>query len=116
MACGRTGERYILGGENLTHLQLLQMIANAAGVPAPTTVLPASLIHLLALPAKILRAFLNLPVSPELLRFAGTFFFYDTKKSAEELGLSSPRPVIDAVSEALDWFQPGKSRVLEAVK
>jgi dihydroflavonol-4-reductase len=113
MACGKTGERYILGGENLSHLQLLQLIAGAANVPAPSMVLPAGLVRSLARPAQILRNFLNLPVTPELLRMAGVYFYYDTKKAAAELGMASSRPVIDAVNEALEWFQLGKARAPE---
>ena len=38
--CGRTGERYILGSENLTLAQILQQLAGIAGRPAPTLRLP----------------------------------------------------------------------------
>jgi dihydroflavonol-4-reductase len=113
LACGKSGERYILGGENLTHLALLQMIAGVAEVPMPNMVVPAWLLRMISGPAHTMRSFLSLPVSPELLHMAGIYFFYDLKKSESELGLTSHRPVVDAIREALEWFQPGKSKILE---
>lgn len=107
---GQTGQRYILGGENLTYLELLRVIAEVVGVPAPTQVIPASLLRLLAGPAQTLRAFLNLPISPDLLRMAGRYFFYDTCKAEDELGLRYHRPFQQAVTEAYHWFQMGKSQ------
>jgi dihydroflavonol-4-reductase len=110
MAAGKTGERYILGGENLSYLQLLQMIAGATGVPAPRLVVPAGLVRTLAGPAQLLRSFLNLPVPAELLRLAGRYFFYDRRKAAVELGLSNIRPVESAFREAYEWFTQGQTR------
>ncbi len=105
LAHGKTGERYILGGENLTHLNLVQRIAKITGRPEPVAVLPAGLVRSLAGPAHTLRAFLNLPLSPDLLRLAGYFFYYDLGKSERELGLTRHRPLDDAISEAYEWFQ-----------
>jgi dihydroflavonol-4-reductase len=105
MACGKTGQRYILGGENLTHLQLLQTTAEVTGVPAPSILLPTGLVRSLAGPANLLKAFLSLPVSPELLRLAGYFFYYDLHKAEHELGLTRHRPVKEAIAEAYAWFK-----------
>lgn len=104
LAGGKTGERYILGGENLTYLQLLQLIAGVTGVPAPKTVMPAWLLRSFVAPARVLRSFIDLPFPTELLRLAGIYFFYDLKKAASELGLTSHRPVEDALREAYAWF------------
>lgn len=102
---GRCGERYILGGENLTHIQLLQLIARITGVPGPNLVLPAGLLRALTGLAQTFEAFVTLPVSPELLRLAGYYFFYDLHKAENELGLSERRPVEEAIVEAYAWFQ-----------
>jgi dihydroflavonol-4-reductase len=105
LECGRTGERYILGGENLTLLQMLNLIAEVTGVPGPTLVLPGWLLRSLTLPALILRPFLNLPISPEMLRMAGNYFFYNTSKAESELGLNKPRSAKEAFTDAYNWFQ-----------
>jgi dihydroflavonol-4-reductase len=102
---GKTGERYILGGENLTFLELLEKIAGVVGVPAPNLVLPAGLLRAAGGVAGLLQNFLDLPVSPELFRMAGYFFHYDTRKAQVELGLPPPRPVEGAIAEAYEWFR-----------
>jgi len=107
LACGRTGERYILGGENLTHLALIQEIAEVVGVPVPGQVVPSWLLRSLAGPAQTLSKFLDLPISPNLLRFAGLYFYYITRKAENDLRLPVHRPIRDAISEAFDWFQQG---------
>lgn len=104
LKCGQTGERYILAGTNLTHLQLLEIIAEITGVPAPNLVLPGWLVRSFSRPAKLLNAFLNLPASPDILHLAGYYFFYDRSKSAAGLSLEDPRPVKEAISEAYRWF------------
>lgn len=101
---GATGERTILGGENLTHMQLLALIAEVTGVPAPNQVLPTRLLRAAAGPAELLQSFLHLPVAANLLRLAGNYFFYDTRKMQTELGIESTRPVRDAIAEAHAWF------------
>jgi dihydroflavonol-4-reductase len=103
---GRTGERYILGGENLTHLELLQRIAQVVGAPPPSMTLPARLLRSLSGPAGLLQSFLDLPVSADILHLAGYFFYYDMRKAQVELGLPEPRPITDAIREAFLWFSP----------
>jgi dihydroflavonol-4-reductase len=105
LECGRRGERYLLGGENLTYLALLQMIAQETGVPGPSMVLPGWLVRSAALPVLLLRSFLNLPVSPDLIRLAGYYFFFETAKSRSELGLVNARSAREAVAEAYAWFE-----------
>lgn len=105
MVRGKNGQRYILGGENLTYLQMLQMIAQETGVPGPSMVLPIGLVRALSGPARLLQAFLDLPVSPELLRMAGYCFFYDLHKAERELGLTQRRPVKEAIAETYQWFK-----------
>lgn len=109
MARGQRGERYILGGENLAYLSFIQLVARAAGVPAPGLVLPGGLLRMLATPAGWLESFLNLPVPAELLHLAGSYFFYSTRKAKEALMLPPPRSAEEAVRDALEWFDTAGS-------
>jgi dihydroflavonol-4-reductase len=102
---GRTGERYILGGENLTHARFFRMIAEIAGVRPPRLALPTWLIRGAAGPVDVARTFVQLPLNGDLLRFAGRYFYYDTRKSQEELGLGNPRSVQEAIQDTYDWYQ-----------
>ena len=101
---GRRGERYILCGQNLTHLEFLRLICAEAGVPAPAVELPAGLVRALAGPLGALQSFIDLPVSASLLRLAGYPFYYSGDKARSELDLPEPRPAAEAVRDALDWL------------
>jgi len=100
---GRRGERYILGGENITHTDLISRIASVAGVRPPRITLSGSLLRGVA---GILSRmpFQNLPFDPEQFYQAGYYFYYDTTKSKRELGLLKPQSISMAIREAYDWF------------
>ena len=104
MKLGKSGERYILGGENLTHLRFLRTIAQIAGVKAPQINLPARLVRSLALPVSFAENWLSLPASGELLNKAGYFFYYDTRKAQQELGFSPTHSIRRAVADAYAWY------------
>lgn len=101
---GKCGERYILGGENLTVEQLVKLIAELAGVMPPSLMLPPGLVRSLSGVFGVFQSFLQLPVSIQELRLAGYYFYYETEKARLELGLPRPRPAREALSAALDWF------------
>ena len=101
---GRTGERYILGGENLSIVELVEKIAAVAGVTPPRVVLPAGLMRSLAVPLGWLEAYLDLPVSAAMFRQAGDFYYYDTAKAQRDLNLPAPRPADEAIRAAYEWF------------
>lgn len=107
MKKGRPGERYLLGGENLTHRQFLNLCAEEAGVPPPWLRLPERL----ALRAAKLGDRVS-GLAPDLLKNVNTATvaamylpaYYSSQKAIRELGYQ-PRPVREAVREAYRWFQ-----------
>lgn len=111
---GQRGERYILGGQNLSHQTLVQKIAETAGVHPPATVLPAGLVRSLAGVYNLLQTFVDLPVSASDMHLAGYHFYYNTHKARNKLHLPAPHPVDEAIQEALAWFaQMGAVRLRE---
>ncbi len=102
---GHTGERYILGGENLAHTEFLRRIARISGVRPPWLSLPGRLIRWLALPVGLVDDLLHLPMSGEALRRAGYYFYYDCQKARRELALPTPRTINQAITEAYTWYQ-----------
>ena len=102
---GRRGERYILGGVNLTHQELIRKIAAIVGVAVPILVLPGGVLRAVASPMRLLQTFLELPVSPSDLHLAGYHFYYDTRKAQVELGLQPPHPLEEALQDAYRWFK-----------
>jgi len=101
---GQTGQRYILGGENLAHHNFLHLIAEIAHVPPPRWIVPGALLRLLARPLSWLDGRVSLPTEGSSLRRAGYYFYYDTAKARSVLGLGVPLPSHHAIQEALDWY------------
>jgi dihydroflavonol-4-reductase len=103
---GRVGERYILGGENLSYLRLAQTIAEAAGVRPPRLVVPAGL---LGAAASAVDAFNRVNPRPptltgEQVRLSRLNYFFDSTKAVNELGYPL-MPARQAVSKALAWYR-----------
>ena len=107
---GRSGERYILAGENLTGRDFAARIASAAGVPAPAKPLPASLVRGLSL---ISRAFgLGGALSDEALGSSLQYHWYDDSKARRELGYE-PREANEAIRDSIAWLKERDSREAE---
>src|SRR5438128_790169 len=87
---GRIGERYILGGENLTLKQALEILSQVSGRPAPRVRVP----HILALAAGYADAALSRlmrrePQIPhEGVRMARHSMFVNSERARAELGFS----------------------------
>ncbi len=103
---GRAGERYILGGENLWHRDLLGMVCDVVGRPRPALRLPAILLRGLAGVIDLFRrAFgLTLPFDGQQARFSTDTFWFDSTKARRELGLTT-RPFVESVRRTYDWYR-----------
>lgn len=102
---GRCGERYILGGENVTHLTALRTAAGLAGRRPPLGELPVALTGPLAAAADLFSRLRPLPLDGDLLRMSRHYFYCDTSKARAELGLSAPIPFRQAAHEAYSWYR-----------
>ena len=100
---GRSGERYILGGDNLTARQIIELTLRAAGqqdkriMQLPNR-LTLGLVRLLA------RLRLPTPVHPDLLAHAVLFWYVDCSKAQKELGYAW-RPAEQVLQEVVDWLR-----------
>jgi len=107
IARGRIGERYILGGENLTGRQLLERIAAVGGGRAPRRTLPAWLVRA----AAAARGFderlrgSRPPLTSEVLRLAPCFLWYASGKAERELGWRAG-PVDAGIAAACRDLEP----------
>jgi len=103
---GKIGERYLLGAENLTLKQVLDVLANITGLPAPKLKIP----HGLALGvAYASTAFSRLighePGIPiEGVKIAQHLMFVSCKRAQRELGFK-PGPVSAAFERAVRWYE-----------
>lgn len=102
---GKNGERYLLGGENLSLKQLLDKLAAITGRRAPARKIP----HSVALAAALAStAFATLtgrePRIPlESVRIASHKMFVSDAKARTELGYRS-EPVQNALERAVAWY------------
>lgn len=103
---GVPGERYILGGENLTLKQILDRLASMTGLPSPTIKVPHSLAMVFAffdenvtgkLRGKEPRA------TVEAVRMGKKMMFASSAKAEADLGFRV-LPVADALRAAVEWF------------
>lgn len=102
---GKPGERYILGGENLSYANLIGLIAQTVNVPTPHLVLPGALVRPLAGLAKLASSFMSTPVDPSLLSLAGYYFYYDNAKAQKSLNWQPTCSTQHAIEESYRWFK-----------
>jgi dihydroflavonol-4-reductase len=107
LAKGRSGQRYILSGENLTFRQLIELAALERGLRSPMFALPRGPALLLAHLGDTLGP--RFPTAFGYLNsgFLGTLFdlsYVCGEKARRELGFS-PRPVREAIHDAYRWFE-----------
>ena len=102
---GQTGDRYILGHQNLTFKQLLQKLAAITGLTAPKYSIPYWIPYTAAwIEEKILAQLGKRPtIALDGVRMSKQKMFYDASKAVTELGL--PQSDIDlALTKAVEWF------------
>ncbi len=103
---GRIGERYILGGEDVTLRQMLAEIARLAGRKPPTLALPRGPLYPLAHVAEAIarvtkrEPFLNV----DALKMSEHHMFFTADKARRELGYTT-RPYTEALADAVAWFR-----------
>lgn len=105
MKVGQIGERYILGGENLTLRDLLIEISRVTGRPPPRTKLPRwPLVPVAYANECIARIAGSEPfLNRESLRMSAKRMFFDDSKARRALGYKT-RPTANAVADAVSWF------------
>lgn len=106
MEKGRIGERYVLGGENLTNRQLFQLLADITGLAEPGRDMTRGKANFAALLSELYARFNG--KSPLLTRkLVGGYFeryvFVSSEKAEKELGYR-PRPARESFIRACRWF------------
>ena len=104
---GRVGERYILGGEDVTMKQLLDLLGSISGLPSPRMRLPYG--PVLAL------SYLNVGfcylfpkctprMTPQTIRMSSHHMYFDPGKAVRELGFPQTSAK-EALAKAVDWYR-----------
>ena len=102
---GRSGERYILGSENLTLAQILQTLARITGRKAPTLQLPYAVAFGAGVCSTAWAGVTGRPprVSLDAVRMARKKMWVTHEKARRELGFE-PGPADRALARAVEWF------------
>jgi dihydroflavonol-4-reductase len=101
---GTVGERYILGGEDISLGRLFASVAAAAGRRPPRVKLPIGPLVPLAIVCEQLARFGIEPVvTRETLAMARKKMFFSSAKARAKLGYA-PRPAVAAITDAVAWF------------
>ncbi len=102
---GKSGERYILGGENLSLRGLLERVGALAGRRPPRVALPRWLpLGIAWLDENILARLGFEPSVPiDGVRMSKDAMYYDSSKAKAELGYA-PGPIDGAIRAAIEWF------------
>jgi dihydroflavonol-4-reductase len=103
---GKVGERYLLGGENLTLKAMLDVLSNITGLPAPRLKIPHGLALGVAYANTLFsRMFLREPSIPvEGVKIARHMMFVDASRAQRELGFKAG-PVAAALERAVRWYE-----------
>ena len=104
---GRVGERYILGGENLTMKELLDLLAEITGLPAPRFRLPYyPVLAMSFLNAAFCTLFPSCTprMTPQTIRMSRHLMFFNPSKAVEELDFPQT-PAREALGKAVAWFE-----------
>ena len=111
---GRSGERYLLGCQNLSLKALLDRLAALTGLAAPRVAVPPWLPAIAAwADERVLAPLGKAPAVPlEGIRMAARPLYCDCSKAVRELGLPQS-PLEPALRDAVDWFRQNGYAKLE---
>ncbi len=104
---GLIGERYILGGTDLSLREILQVVARLTDQKPPSIELPQAAVMPIAYLSEWWAWISNGPeprATVAGVRMSKKKMFFSSEKARRELGYQS-RPAEDALREAIDWFR-----------
>ena len=115
---GMRGERYILGGENLTLKQVLDILGELTGLPSPTMKVPHSVAMAFAAFDQTFNGYLRKReprATIEEVRMGKKFMWVDSGKAERELGYTHGE-AREALHRAARWFvEKGYAPAYEAM-
>ena len=103
---GKPGERYLLGGQNLTLKAMLDLLSKITGLRAPSLKIPHSMALGVAYANTIFSRLLfrepSIPI--EGVKIARHMMFVDCSRASRELGFKAG-PVSAALERAVRWYE-----------
>lgn len=103
---GKIGQRYLLGGENLTLKAMLDLLSKITGLPAPKLKIPHGLALGVAYANTVFSRLIgrepSIPI--EGVKIARHMMFVDCSRAPRELGFQAG-PVAAALESAVRWYE-----------
>ena len=104
---GVFGERYILGNQNMSLLDILTTLEKITGLRAPRVKMPFWVAFGAGLACELISN--HVTGKPPVVPLAGVkmakyFMYFDSSKAVQELGLAQ-NPVENALKQSVDWFK-----------
>jgi dihydroflavonol-4-reductase len=97
---GAPGERYILGGQNVSWVDLMERVAELAGTRHPVLVIPRDVAEAIAAAGSVSG---GIVISPEAFALMAQDWRYSSEKAKRELGYR-PRSLDSTLRETVDWY------------
>jgi dihydroflavonol-4-reductase len=114
LSAGRPGERYLLGGANMSFRELFGRLERLTGAPAPRVALPSAVnvagVRLLEKLAEWRGA--EAPIDPHSVEMGEHFWYCDSSRAEAELGFTSRDPQ-ETLADTVRWIDAhhrGKGR------
>lgn len=104
---GRTGEAYVLGGENLSFGEMVRVLAHRAGGFTPPIRIPAVGVHALGAVAEAVNRTFGTRLFPgdyRMSRLLTQELYYRSEKAERELGYTYA-PLEAHADEAIEWYR-----------
>lgn len=103
---GHIGERYILGGENISHLQIYQTIANVVGCGMKLKVMPRWQVAIVAGLTDMMQPQTSgpVPLTGSRLRLESQFFYYETTKARSSFKMPQT-PLRITIGRTYEWYE-----------
>jgi dihydroflavonol-4-reductase len=103
---GCVGERYILGGENLSLATILDEVARAAGRRAPRIRVPYTVAYPVAIASEFVARLNGREpfITLDGVRMSRKKMYFTSAKASRRLGYR-PRPAGNAIVDAVHWFK-----------
>jgi dihydroflavonol-4-reductase len=105
---GQRGQRYILGGVNLSYLEALERIAQALGAAVPSRQLSPGLVRVIcSVVSGIEWLGFRIDVAAAFFWCLSRYVYHSTERARRELGYA-PRPFGDTLADSVAWYRRQK--------
>ena len=103
---GRSGQRYLLSGENVTMAEFAEQAAAVADVQAPRFQAPKALVEAAVIVVGLASRLRSKepPITREVLQIMGRYAWYETTRARSELGWA-PRPLGQTLEDTTRWLR-----------